>query len=146
MFKIPILNQLIRLLGCFPVDRENPGSETLKEIAKIIEADEGFIMFPQGTRKFGKNIAIEQFRSVMTRFLLGQAKKKKKNIAIVPAYVDYFAHGANVRFSEPFFTEDYMPANKNEDCTDYCDKCTAGCGSVAMAQAPFTTFWIIGSM
>ena len=113
LFKIPGLNQLIRLLGCFPVDRENPSSETLKEIAKIMEADEGFIMFPQGTRKFGKNIAVEQFQPLMARFLLKQAKKRKKNIAIVPAYVDYFAHGTNVRFSEPFYTQDFLPADRN---------------------------------
>ncbi|MBW2987709.1 1-acyl-sn-glycerol-3-phosphate acyltransferase [Candidatus Woesearchaeota archaeon] len=113
LFKLPLLNQIIRLLGCFPVDRKNPGSETLKEIAQIIKKDEGFIMFPQGTRKFGKNIAVEQFQSRMTEFLLKQAKKKKKNIAIVPAYIDYFAHGVNVRFSEPYYTDDFQPAEEN---------------------------------
>jgi 1-acyl-sn-glycerol-3-phosphate acyltransferase len=106
-------SKLIRLLGCFPVNRENPSSETLKEISKIMGADEGFIMFPQGTRKFGKNIAVEQFQPLMARFLLKQAKKRKKNIAIVPAYVDYFSHGANVRFGEPFYTQEFLPANRN---------------------------------
>ncbi|MBD3259058.1 hypothetical protein GF371_00340, partial [Candidatus Woesearchaeota archaeon] len=48
-------SKLIRLLGCFPVNRENPSSLTLKIIKEIVSQDEGFIMFPQGTRKHGKN-------------------------------------------------------------------------------------------
>ncbi|MBW3012791.1 1-acyl-sn-glycerol-3-phosphate acyltransferase [Candidatus Woesearchaeota archaeon] len=111
LFHIPVFKSLIRLLGCFPVNRENPSSLTLKIIAKIIEDDEGFIMFPQGTRTKGE-LKPEQFQSVMTKFLLRQSQKNDKNIAIVPAYVDYFAHGVNVRFSAPFFTQDYLPVKK----------------------------------
>ena len=50
LFKIPVLSQLIRALGAFPVDRGGADVGAIRKTVSMIEAGELVGIFPQGTR------------------------------------------------------------------------------------------------
>ena len=50
LFKIPLLAQLIKALGAFPVDRGGADVRALKHSLKLLEGGEVVGIFPQGTR------------------------------------------------------------------------------------------------
>lgn len=47
----PPLGVLLRALGCFPVDRERPGSGPLRTAVSLARSGEVVVMFPEGTRR-----------------------------------------------------------------------------------------------
>lgn len=47
----PPLGTLLRALGCFPVDREQPGSAALRTAVSLAREGEIVVMFPEGTRR-----------------------------------------------------------------------------------------------
>lgn len=57
LFKIPVLAQLIRALGAYPIDRSGGNAGTIKKTIGMLKTGETVCMFPQGTRCSGKTIA-----------------------------------------------------------------------------------------
>lgn len=55
LFKVPLLNTLIRGLNAFPVDRDNPDLSTLHQVMEILKRGEALLLFPEGTRGDGIN-------------------------------------------------------------------------------------------
>ena len=53
LFRIPVLSQLIRALGAFPVDRGSADVGALKKAMAMIKGGEAVTIFPQGTRHPG---------------------------------------------------------------------------------------------
>lgn len=47
----PPLGMVLRALGCFPVDREQPGSGPLRTAVSLARDGEVVVMFPEGTRR-----------------------------------------------------------------------------------------------
>ena len=54
LFKIPLLSQLIRALGAFPVDRGGADVSSIKKSIAMIEGGEVVSLFPQGHRVKGR--------------------------------------------------------------------------------------------
>ncbi len=50
LFKIPILSQIVRGLGAFPVDRQKSDRAALRSALEILDNGEVVGMFPEGTR------------------------------------------------------------------------------------------------
>lgn len=55
LFKIPLLAQIIKLLGAFPVDRAGSDVGAVKKAIALIEDGNCMGIFPQGHRYVGKN-------------------------------------------------------------------------------------------
>lgn len=51
LFKIPLLSQLIKALGAYPVTRGGADMKSVKQTISLIESGELIGMFPQGTRR-----------------------------------------------------------------------------------------------
>ncbi|MCL2406452.1 MAG: 1-acyl-sn-glycerol-3-phosphate acyltransferase [Defluviitaleaceae bacterium] len=50
LFRMPIIRQMVRSLGAFPVDRNNPGQASFKAGMEILSAGKVLSVFPQGRR------------------------------------------------------------------------------------------------
>ena len=55
LFKIPVLAQLIRLLGAFPIDRSGSDVGAIKGAVKLVSEGKCLGIFPQGHRYPGEN-------------------------------------------------------------------------------------------
>ena len=55
LFKIPIFSTFLRNLGVFPVDRGGKDVSAVKKAIKLLEDGSRVGIFPQGTRRPGKN-------------------------------------------------------------------------------------------
>ena len=55
LFKIPLLAQLIKLLGAFPVDRGGNDVSAVKKAISLVEEKKCMGIFPQGHRYAGEN-------------------------------------------------------------------------------------------
>ncbi len=53
LFNIPLLSNLISALGAFPVKRNTADISALKEAMKRVNAGNGLLVFPEGSRKEG---------------------------------------------------------------------------------------------
>ena len=80
---------LFRCFQCIPVDRENTGTATMREISKHLKNDELVCMFPEGRVNTDgtEHLEIKQFKSGMVLMALMAGKpivpmvmKKRKNI------------------------------------------------------------------
>lgn len=63
LFSIPVLSQLIRALGAFPVDRHGSAVSALKTAVKHLEHEKLVGMFPQGTRQRGVSVSDTEFKT-----------------------------------------------------------------------------------
>lgn len=63
LFKIPLLNVLIKTLGAFPVTRGSADPSAIKTAIKLLVDGDAVGMFPQGTRYIGKEIAETEVKS-----------------------------------------------------------------------------------
>lgn len=57
LFKIPVLAQLIRALGAYPIDRSGGNAGTIKKTIGMMKSGDSVCVFPQGTRRRGEKIA-----------------------------------------------------------------------------------------
>ena len=81
LFKIPLLAQLLRALGAFPVDRRGSALTALKTAVKRLEEGKIVGLFPQGTRQKNKSVLDTEFKT-------GAAFCSfKGNAGIIPAYI-----------------------------------------------------------
>ena len=63
LFKIPLLNVLIKTLGAFPVTRGSADPSSIKMAIKLLTDGDAVGMFPQGTRCMGKELAETEVKS-----------------------------------------------------------------------------------
>lgn len=57
LFKIPVLGTALVQLGAFPVKRGSADRESMRSAEEVLNAGHALILFPEGTRKFGPNVA-----------------------------------------------------------------------------------------
>jgi len=50
LFIIPVLGWLIKRLNSFPVKKDRPDPEAIKEALRILKRGEALLLFPEGTR------------------------------------------------------------------------------------------------
>ena len=63
LFKVPLLNVLIKTLGAFPVSRGTADPSALKTAIKLLGDGDAVGMFPQGTRCIGVQPDITEVKS-----------------------------------------------------------------------------------
>jgi len=103
-FEKPVSAWLFKRFHCIPVDRENFGMETLREIVAVLREDKLVSMFPEG-RMVGDTAHTETFKSGM---VLMAAMSRKP---IIPMYIaprKHFYSRLHVVIGEP---EDIVPAS-----------------------------------
>jgi 1-acyl-sn-glycerol-3-phosphate acyltransferase len=57
LFRVPVLGTLFRVLGGFPVERDGSDFGPLRESVRILKAGENLVVYPEGTRQNGPQIA-----------------------------------------------------------------------------------------
>ncbi len=57
LFRVPVLGAIFRALGGFPVERDGSDRAPLRDSMRIIEAGEPLVVYPEGTRQYGREIA-----------------------------------------------------------------------------------------
>ena len=55
LFKIPLLNILIKALGAYPIERNGADVSAIRNTISLLQSGNWVGMFPQGTRCKGKN-------------------------------------------------------------------------------------------
>lgn len=76
LFKIPVLAQIVKSLGAFPVDRQKSDRAALRAALEIVDRGEVLGMFPEGTRIKGPELG---------EFKMGAAMiAAKGNAPIIP--------------------------------------------------------------
>ncbi|MBE6606841.1 MAG: 1-acyl-sn-glycerol-3-phosphate acyltransferase [Ruminococcaceae bacterium] len=115
LFKIPLLSQLIKALGAFPVDRKGSVLSALKTSVKHLEEEKIVGMFPQGTRCKAKSVSETEFKTGAA-FCSYRAKA-----GIIPAFIKtqdqkfgYFKR-CDVFFGEPIEFDSLSFSNGGHD-------------------------------
>ena len=122
LFKIPLLAQLIRGLGAYPVDRGGADVGSIKRTISMLEEGELIGIFPQGHRHGKKDP-----RTTEVKAGVGMIAYRSK-VPVVPVYLDnkrgktgilrknYVTFGKPVYFDELEFTSggqaEYLNASK----------------------------------
>lgn len=57
LFRVPVLGAMFRALGGFPVERDGSDVGPLRESLRILETGEPLVVYPEGTRQHGREIA-----------------------------------------------------------------------------------------
>jgi 1-acyl-sn-glycerol-3-phosphate acyltransferase len=57
LFRVPVLGAIFRALGGFPVERDGSDRAPLRESLRILQAGEPLVVYPEGTRQNGREIA-----------------------------------------------------------------------------------------
>jgi 1-acyl-sn-glycerol-3-phosphate acyltransferase len=57
LFRVPGLGPLFRMLGGFPVERDGSDTGPLRESLRILKSGEPLVVYPEGTRQNGPQIA-----------------------------------------------------------------------------------------
>ena len=60
LFRVPVLGAIFRALGGFPVERDGSDVGPLRDSLRILEAGEPLVVYPEGTRQRGREIAALQ--------------------------------------------------------------------------------------
>ncbi len=81
LFKIPVLAQIIKGLGAFPVDRKGSAHTALKKAMSYLDDGKVVGIFPQGTRSKGLSVEDTQFKSGASLCCV------KTESGIIPAFI-----------------------------------------------------------
>jgi 1-acyl-sn-glycerol-3-phosphate acyltransferase len=57
LWTVPVLRQLISAMGAFPVKRGTADRESMENAKRVLELDEALVLFPEGTRQEGYDVA-----------------------------------------------------------------------------------------
>jgi 1-acyl-sn-glycerol-3-phosphate acyltransferase len=57
LFRVPVLGAVFRSLGGFPVERDGSDFGPLRDSLRILESGEPLVVYPEGTRQRGREIA-----------------------------------------------------------------------------------------
>jgi 1-acyl-sn-glycerol-3-phosphate acyltransferase len=60
LFRVPVLGTVFRLLGGFPVERDGSDVGPVRESLRILKVGEPLVVYPEGTRQRGREIAALQ--------------------------------------------------------------------------------------
>jgi 1-acyl-sn-glycerol-3-phosphate acyltransferase len=60
LFRVPVLGTIFRALGGFPVERDGTDVGPLRDSMHILEAGEPLVVYPEGSRQRGREIAALQ--------------------------------------------------------------------------------------
>ena len=82
LFKIPLLNSLIRFFGAYPVERNGVDVSAIRHTISMLQDGIWVGMFPQGTRCNGKNPSETKVRSGV-----GMIATRAK-VGVLPVYID----------------------------------------------------------
>jgi len=114
LFKIPVVNWLIRLLGAFPVERGKGDTRAAKTTLDLLAEGKIVGIFPQGTRTKNKDISKIKVRHGAARFAIESGKP------IFPVGIsggEKLFSEVNVVYGKPYCLE-YEPG-KNYTKSDY---------------------------
>jgi 1-acyl-sn-glycerol-3-phosphate acyltransferase len=56
IWRVPVVGELLALLGGFPVERGTADQQALRRVLQILEAGEPVVIYPEGTRQVGDDI------------------------------------------------------------------------------------------
>lgn len=102
LFKNKLLKAILNKLEIIPINRENPGLNTIKIILKYIKNEYALVMFPEGTRSKGENFS--DAKAGLSLF----AVKGKALVVPCTIYSSYKLFSkAQVYFGEPISLEQY---------------------------------------
>ena len=79
LFKIPILNWILKKAGVFGIDRGNADVEAIKTAIKYLKNGEKIMMFPEGTRISSDDKAAAKTGAIMLA--------SRTEVPIVPCYI-----------------------------------------------------------
>jgi 1-acyl-sn-glycerol-3-phosphate acyltransferase len=57
LWTVPVLKQLISAMGAFPVKRGTADREAMDNARRVLEMDQALVLFPEGTRQEGYEVA-----------------------------------------------------------------------------------------
>jgi 1-acyl-sn-glycerol-3-phosphate acyltransferase len=57
LFRVPVLGWLFTVLGGFPVERDGNDTGPLRESLRFLKAGEPLVVYPEGTRQHGRQVA-----------------------------------------------------------------------------------------
>jgi 1-acyl-sn-glycerol-3-phosphate acyltransferase len=80
LFRSFLFGRLIKAVNAFPVERDNPGPDTIRYAIKLLKRNESLLMFPEGTRGNGLEL-------LPGRPGVGLVALKAKAV-IVPVFID----------------------------------------------------------
>ncbi len=108
MFKIPVLGQLIRSLGAFPIRRGESDTESIRKAISLLDEGRAILIFPEGTRGDGvtfqpvnRGVAMLAKRTgalvqpvgiIGTNIVLPKGKTKLKRHPMIVAYGKPFTY------------------------------------------------------
>jgi 1-acyl-sn-glycerol-3-phosphate acyltransferase len=98
----PLLNFLMKNLGCIRIDRNISDIESIKKCIDVLKDDNLLIMFPQG--RIERDNDVEAIKSGATLMAL------RANVPIIPAYISKKKHWYNTQkivIGEPLNIKDY---------------------------------------
>lgn len=102
LFKNKLLGAILNKVEIIPINRENPGLNTIKRILKYIKNEYVVVMFPEGTRS--KNEDFNDAKAGVSLF----AVKGKAVVVPCTIYSSYKLFSkAKVYFGEPISLEQY---------------------------------------
>ena len=81
LFKIPLLNFLIKALGAYPVERNGADVSAIRNTISMLKSGIWTGMFPQGTRCKGKNPLETKVRSGAGMIAV------RSNVGVLPIYI-----------------------------------------------------------
>ena len=85
-FEKPLSRWFFTSVGCIPVDRENPGMDTMRAVSDALKNNELVAIFPEGHVTGEENGTVQKFKSGMVLMAL-QGKQP-----ILPVYLKPRAH------------------------------------------------------
>lgn len=110
LFEKKLKGKFYKTLGGIPIDRQNPGIESVKQCLSVLKNDQRLLVFPEGTRKTEHNL--QDFKSGAIMFAI---KTKKP---IVPMWIDkkpkLFCRNT-LRIGKPIYFDQYYGKKLTED-------------------------------
>ena len=105
----------IRRLGCFPVDRDNPGISAIRHSVKILEDREMLVLFPEG-KIYPEDNEIHSIQPGVSRIALHVISSRAQlNLKIIPISILYnhpapppWRCGVEVNIGSPLEVKDYL--------------------------------------
>lgn len=82
LFKIPLLNILIKAFGAYPVERNGADVSAIRNTISLLKSGTWVGMFPQGTRCKGKNPLDTKVRSGAGMIAI------RSGVGVLPIYID----------------------------------------------------------
>jgi 1-acyl-sn-glycerol-3-phosphate acyltransferase len=116
LFKIPVLNTIIRALGAYPVDRSRHTGAAIKRSLEVLQTGAAIGIFPEGTRNLDGTVKPHLGVALLAA---------KSGAAVVPAYVGGTAHAGRLHritvvYGEPIRFDGSRKASR-EDLAKWTD-------------------------